>query len=204
MRDPPSSCKARRRAVTAGCVGRSCGGWCNRGASPEPRAAPRRSGHRHLLAMPRVLAQAMGMVGQPRGAPSRRVGLQTIPGGLRRGAPRSLEAGGPRRGGRAGDRPRLARRRMRRLEQKRSSCSIGYSHALSTGSRETATAKHRAVGDTPPKGGLRVCATQAVRCALSRSRRVLVTRRTAARARRAATGRPTRAACGTRGRSTRR
>jgi hypothetical protein len=61
-----------QRAVTPAGLGRSCQGGATEVPSPEPRAALRRGGHRHLLAMPRALAQAMGMVGPPGGAPNLR------------------------------------------------------------------------------------------------------------------------------------
>jgi hypothetical protein len=69
--------------------------------SPEPCAAPGRGVHRHQLASPRELAQAMGMDGQPRGIPiparrpaAIRVIRAVVPPPWRRAAP----AGGARRG----------------------------------------------------------------------------------------------------------
>jgi hypothetical protein len=59
--------------------------------------------------MPRVLVYAMGMGGQPRGAPPLRRSQQTVSGDLDQGLP-ALEGGRLPPGGRAGDRPRLAQR----------------------------------------------------------------------------------------------
>jgi hypothetical protein len=88
-----------RCTVTPAGVGRSCEGGATEMPPPNLVLLPRRSGHRHVLAMPRALAQAMGMVGQPRGAPSQRVSRQSIPGGSRRGSQgpwrRAAPAGGP-------------------------------------------------------------------------------------------------------------
>ena len=130
-----------RRAVTAGWRGPFLRGWCNRAAAltsccPSPPWPSTRAG------VASALAQAMGMVGQPRGAPLQRVRRQAIPATVPESP--SPVGGRPPPGGRAGDRPRPARHQMRRLKQERSSCSIGYGGASTTGSREQIAATHRA------------------------------------------------------------
>jgi hypothetical protein len=82
--------------------GRLAGAVLEGGATevPPPNLVllPRRSGHRHLLAMPRALAQAMGMVGQPRGSIAARqpADLQTDRAGVLQGPwRRAAPAGGP-------------------------------------------------------------------------------------------------------------
>jgi hypothetical protein len=96
----------------------------------------------------------MGIDGQPRGAPSQRVGLHAIPDGSG-GDSNTVEAGGPPPGGQAGNRPRLARRQMQGLEQERLNCLSRYSHrrASTTGGSGRVTSNHRA-GATDPEGGL--------------------------------------------------
>ncbi len=131
-----------RRAVTAAGVGRSCEGGATEVPPPTLVLLPRRSGHRHLLAMPRVLAQAMGMVGQPRGAASQRVA------GRPSQADRTGVLGGLRG---AGSAQPQAVSRQRRRPNGRSTAGMGASLRCGSRTRRPPTSA-RALAAGPPGG----------------------------------------------------
>jgi hypothetical protein len=104
-------------------------GWCNQGASPDPRAAPGRGVHRHQLALPGALAHAMGMDGQPRGTPSQRVDLAGHPGWIALVVPPPWRRAAPAGGAKRGTARALPAVTSQCFQQERRSSSIGYSGA---------------------------------------------------------------------------
>ena len=111
---------------------------------PEPRAAPRRSGHRHCWRCLGRWPTPWGGSASPGGAPSQRVSRRTIPGGPRRGSPGTLGGRAAPAGGPSGRPPAPCTPPDAALKQERSSRSIGYSYALTTGGRKGVAAKRRA------------------------------------------------------------